>query len=294
MTGIPRHFHFVFGLKPQREPFHLSHYLCLASCLEVNQPERVTLYHHYEPHGYYWDLIRDRLERVRVELVPEVRDFRYDDAPIGTKYRYAHHADFVRVDQLIAHGGVYADIDTLFVAPLPERLFEHPVVMGREDPIVCDRTGRLRPSVCNALILAQRGAPFLVDLRARMAGALDGSWSGHSCQLIQTLAEEQPDAIHLEPARSFYRFMWTASDLERLFEGLEEDLADVYSIHLWSHLWWERRRRDFSRFHAGRITEERIRAVDTTYNVLARRFLPPPRRRWWRLGSPHIDGHTDR
>ena len=36
----------------------------------------------------------------------------------------SHEADFVRLDALIAHGGVYADIDTLFVHPVPARLFD--------------------------------------------------------------------------------------------------------------------------------------------------------------------------
>jgi hypothetical protein len=58
----------------------------------------------------------------------------------------------------------------------------------------------------------------------------------------------------------------------------------VVSIHLWSHLWWSRRRRDFSSFHAGRITEQRIARVDTTYNVIARRHLPPPSHISERLG----------
>ena len=34
---IPNVYHFVFGLRPQTEPFHLMFYLCLASCLAVNR-----------------------------------------------------------------------------------------------------------------------------------------------------------------------------------------------------------------------------------------------------------------
>jgi hypothetical protein len=38
---IPNQFHFIFGLRKQREPFHLAHYLCLESCRRVNQPESI-------------------------------------------------------------------------------------------------------------------------------------------------------------------------------------------------------------------------------------------------------------
>ncbi|MCG8470094.1 MAG: capsular polysaccharide synthesis protein, partial [Gemmatimonadetes bacterium] len=246
---IPRRFHFVFGLKPQTEPFHLSHYLCLVSCLEVNRPERVTLYYHYEPYGRWWDLVRERIELVHVDLPDVVEGFEYDDAVVD-RYRYAHHSDFVRIEQLIRHGGVYADIDTLFVSPLADHLFEKRVVMGREDPMFDERTGSTRSSVCNAFIMAEAGSPFLTELLERMPEALDGSWSAHSCFLIDDMAQEQPDSIHLEEPRSFYPFMWNREDLARLFEGCERDLDGVYSVHLWSHLWWERSRRDFSRFHA--------------------------------------------
>ena len=44
-------------------------------------------------------------------------------------------------------------------------------------------------------------------------------------------------------------------------------------MHLWAHLWWSRRRRDFSGFHGGMIDEDYVRNADTTYAVAARRFL---------------------
>ncbi|MGH0031339.1 MAG: glycosyltransferase [Myxococcota bacterium] len=287
---IPRHFHFVFGLKPQAEPFHLMHYLCLASCLEVNRPDRLTLYYHYEPHGPYWERIRDRIERVKVDLVPEVSRFDYTDRAIADEYRYAHHADFIRIDRLIESGGVYADMDTLFVTPYPDAFYEKRLVLGREADSWCERSGRMQPSVCNALMLAAPGSPALIDLRSRMTDALDGSWTAHSCLLLYEIAQAYPDEVTLLGPRPFFRFMWNRRrDLRLLFEGMERDLEGVHSIHLWSHLWWSRRRRDFSRFHAGRITEARVRWVDTTYNVLARPYLPK-RRRWWattaRAGGP--------
>ena len=96
--------------------------------------------------------------------------------------------------------------------------------------------------------------------------------------LPRTLADEHPALIHVEPARTFYPYMWTREDLRRLFEARETVAADVVSVHLWAHLWWSATRRDFTDFHAGLIGEERVRAVDTTYHLLARPFLPPAER----------------
>ena len=54
----------------------------------------------------------------RLTFPREAGRFRYPRRSMR-RYRYAHAADFLRLDVLIAEGGVYADIDTLFVSRLP-------------------------------------------------------------------------------------------------------------------------------------------------------------------------------
>src|SRR6266496_6069701 len=118
VARIPNVFHFVFGLKPQTEPFHLAFYLCIESCWQVNQPDEIFFYYHYEPYGRYWELARRRLSLVPVPLDSIVEGFRYRDGGVHP-YRYAHRSDFVRLERLLERGGIYADIDTLFVSPFP-------------------------------------------------------------------------------------------------------------------------------------------------------------------------------
>src|SRR5438309_10606951 len=97
---IPRIAHFVFGLAPQTEPFHLVHYLAIESCRRVIEPERIMLHHKWLPYGVYWDLIRPSLTLMKTEEAPEVLEATYDEALVPEYYRYAHHADFVRLDAL--------------------------------------------------------------------------------------------------------------------------------------------------------------------------------------------------
>lgn len=272
---IPNQFLFVYGLKPQTAPFHLAFYLCLESCLQVNRPNRLLFYYHYEPYGRYWERIRGRITPLKVPLKTPVSDYAYRD-PRVARYRYAHDADFIRLDKLIEVGGVYADIDTLFVHKIPEHLFQKPFVLGRESDIEIKETGRTIPSLCNALIMSQPHAEFAVKWRTLMAESFDGTWSHHSTVLPQRLSEAYPELIHVEPTRTFYPYGWTRPDLERLFKERDLDTQEMASIHLWSHLWWSRHRRDFTDFHSGLISERRIRSVDTTYNILARPFLPKP------------------
>lgn len=123
---VPNRFHFVFGLKRQTEPFHLVYYLCLESCWQVNRPEAMYFYYRHEPYGRYWDLIKDRLILVAVQPVEFVHRYAYADRRIR-KYRYAHESDFLRLERLLDQGGVYADLDTIFVNPIPPALFEEAI-----------------------------------------------------------------------------------------------------------------------------------------------------------------------
>jgi hypothetical protein len=69
--SAPRDFHFVFGLREQREPFHILHYLCLASCRAVNRPHAIHFHYRHEPFGPWWEKIKPHLRLVRAPDVVE-------------------------------------------------------------------------------------------------------------------------------------------------------------------------------------------------------------------------------
>ncbi|WP_371345669.1 glycosyltransferase [Ancylobacter sp. IITR112] len=270
---IPNVYHFVFGLRPQTEPFHLLHYLCLASCLEVNRPDRLIVHLHNRPFGPLWERIRPQIE---VQPIPEPEGriaLQYRDAQVQ-RYAYAHQSDFIRLRVLDEQGGIYADMDTLFLAPPPPELFDHSCVMGHER---VDRAAASAPegSLCNALIMAEPGAPFIRHWIARMPGAFDGSWSNHSTFLPYRLAREFPHLIHVEPESRFFALDWSRDGLAGLFEENRTLPPGATSLHLWAHLWWEVERRDMSGFHHRRLTPDYVAHANTTYARLARPYLPP-------------------
>lgn len=274
MSRVPHIFHFVFGLRPQTEPFHLSHYLCLASCIEVNRPDKVYLHYRHMPYGYWWERIRQSLVLNPVGTDDFIERFRYPDAAME-KYRYAHLADAVRLQVLLEYGGIYADIDTLFVRPLPETFFRMPAVMGQEKvdwsvPAAREAGG----SLCNAWIMAEPGARFVRRWLDRLPGAFDGTWSAHSTFLPYKLSREHREDIHVEPERSFFYFDWSANGIRNLFERECAAPDGVYSIHLWSHLWWDKQRTTFTYFHHGRLTENYVAYAPATYSRMAGRYLP--------------------
>lgn len=273
--SIPNQFHFVFGLRKQKRPFHLCYYLCIESCYQVNRPDKIYFYYHHQPYGKYWELAKKRIIPERVGLNRFVSLYKYGFKNRHCrKYRYAHHSDFIRLEKLIERGGVYADIDTIFVKRIPTILFSMPFVLGREDNVYCFRAKQFRPSLCNAFIMSEKGSEFARIWLERMKREFDGSWSEHSTFLPQTLSELFPTLIHVEPSRSFYKHMWTKEGIRTLLEEGDKDYEGVFNMHLWSHLWWSKKRQDFSNFCEEKLTEEYIREIDTTYNLVARRFLP--------------------
>lgn len=265
--------HFVFGLREQREPFHFLHYAAVESCRRMLRPETIYFHHGHLPWGPWWDRVRPHVRLVEVEHLDEVAPSR---RRIPAEYLYAHQADFVRLDVLVEHGGVYADIDTIFLRPFPDELFEAPFVIGREAPVRDERTHRLRPSLCNAVLMSEPGAAFARRWRAEMPGALDGTWSNHSGFLAERLSGLMPDEVRVEPEASFFPFPPTPAGLSRLLEQRVEVPAGALSVHLWAHLWWARERRDFTPAHAGWCTPESLRATRTTVGDLARPYLPAP------------------
>jgi len=272
--AIPRSFHFIFGLKPQTTPFHLAHYLCLRSCIEVNHPKVVNFHYRNKPWGFLWDVVSPHLTLRPIGESLPLHAYSYPDASASQQYRYAHTSDFLRVSILEREGGVYADMDTLFIKPYPERLYQAPFVMGHElvDPHVASAS--LGGSLCNAVLLSEPGARFAQLWQQQMASCFDGSWSRHSTFLPYELSRAHPETITVEPESSFFHLDWTREGIHRLFERAEQLPEDVYSLHLWAHLWWDNTRTDVSRFHSGHLTPEYVAYADTTYANYARRFLP--------------------
>ena len=274
-----KRFHFIFGLREQHEPFHLLHYLCLASCIAVNRPDEVNFHYRHLPHGQWWDRIAPQLRLRPVEAADGMgfTSAHYANTAEGQSIArqgisFAHEADFIRLAVLAREGGVYADMDTLFVAPYHDDLYTQSCVLGEED-VYAGNSGVLRPSLCNAVIFAQPEAPFITRWQSLALQEFDGSWSRHSCQAASHLWQQQPTQLTVAPRRWFYHFGVSPAGLRSLFEEVATDLRQVYSIHLWAHLWWSSERTDFTRFHAGLLTEAYVRSGASTYAQLAQRHL---------------------
>lgn len=247
---IPNIFHFIFGLKPTRQKFHLVYYVCLASCIKINNPEKIFFYYEQEPYGKYWEKIKDNLELVKVRPIKMLN---------GRKLGYAHQADFIRLEMLNKYGGIYADMDTIFVRKFSKKMFEKDFVMGLED--LSDPFAGLG----NAIMMAKKQSFFGLKWGRNIFREFDGSWNNHSIRYPLRLSKRYPDKIHVEPRNSFYKYIWDEEGLRSIFRDIDRNLDGVYSIHLWEHLCWHE--------YIKKINEEYVRKNDNTYNILARKYL---------------------
>ncbi len=273
---IPNTVHFVFGLRAQDEPMHFLHYVAVESARRVLEPDTVYFHYHYEPWGPWWDRIAPHVTPMQVGLVAAVEHADYSSGVVPERYLYAHHADFVRLDALLAHGGIYADIDTIFVRRPPPDLYEKPFVIGEEPPVTNPLTGETGPSLCNALMMSEPGSRFARAWRHKMASALDGTWSNHSGALARRLGVEMPDDVHVEAEATFYPFGIDPASLYGLLLADRPVPGGTVSVHLWAHLWWDSRRRDFTPVHAGWCTPSALRRASTTLATLTRPYMPAP------------------
>jgi len=265
---IPNNYHFVFGLRKQTEPFHLMYYLCLRSCIEINQPDAIFFHYQNEPWGEWWDRIKPNLQLKRIEPDQFISEYKYKDTSLN-QYKYAHLADITRLDILLNEGGIYADIDTLFLQPVPKDWFSRQFILGQEKPHVEDKV-----SLCNAWIASEPNSSLCKYWLENIRLEFDGSWSNHSTLLPYRLAQKHTESINIEPSSSFYELDYTPKGIHNLFVRSVLLPKTSYSLHLWNHLWFDQKRTDFSCFNAKLLTPEYIRFANSTYAKHARNFLP--------------------
>jgi hypothetical protein len=277
---VPRIVHFIFGLRPQEEPFGLLHYLSIASARSALKPERVIVHVGELPYGIYWDLIRSQVEVRRIQPLDDVTKRRR--AADVDAYRYAHHSDVIRLDVLLRDGGIYLDIDTLTLRPFPAAWYEHDFTIGAEGPVA-----GLGPSLLNAVMMSRPRASFARIWRDEIIEAMDGTWSAHSCVLAAKLAQRHPQTVHVVPVACFSSI---GPDVEPLRELLVDEQPEgepvskdvlygssdegPYVLHLCAHLWWDEKRTDFLAFSGIDLDEAYVTAGRTRFAHLAKPFLP--------------------
>ena len=252
---IPKILHFCFGLSSKGGgDWGLAHYACVRSAVERIEPDRAFLYFEYAPRGPYWDLTTKILECQKITAPRSVFG-----KPL---LHYAHRADVLRLEKLIAIGGIYLDCD-VFVHRNFDDLLDNSVVLGQEG-----EKGEF--GLCNAVILAEPGAAFLrrwySEYESFRSRGHDQFWSEHSVDVPRKLAQLHRDELTILGPRAFFWPTWEEAGLNRIFSSDEPIPMDgVYANHLWESWAW-------SDYLSG-LTPARVRTIDSNFHFWIRPLI---------------------
>lgn len=255
MTRIPKILHYTFGMARDfgGKPWSLVHHVCLKSAVERIRPERVYFHCQFEPAGPWWEASREFVTVSKIEAPREIFG-----RPL---VHVAHQSDVVRLQKLIAHGGIYLDADVLVQRSFDD-LLGNSTVLGEEGE-------GAEHGMANAVILAEPDAPFLrrwlAEYKSFRSTGRDEYWNEHSVQLPVRLAREHAEEITVLPPNAFYWPLWTEDHLDWIFRsGSPIPLEGVYANHLWESNAW--------RF-LDDLTPGRVRATDSNFHHWARPYL---------------------
>ena len=128
---------------------------------------------------------------------------------------------------------------------------------------VKDSTG-----LCNAVLLAEKNSDFvnywLEEYKTFRSQGRDKYWNEHSVQAPLKLAEQYPRSITKLSPYAFHYPLYNRLGLQSMFEEVTE-FPEAYLHHLWESFSWDK--------YISKLTTGEIKIKDTTYNLIARRFL---------------------
>ena len=162
---------------------------------------------------------------------------------------------FFRMEILLRHGGIYADLDVIFLKPF-DKLRKYNFTMGIE---YHGSPGRLNSGV----IVSEKGAKFLQIWRNTYETFNKAEQDEHACMIPYRLQFKHPILIHVEEKTLNYP---SGKQLDLIYNRVY-DWKDNYAIHLWHRL------------HEFEHNPRDIRTMNTTFGQLAR---------WIYYGSPKL------
>lgn len=272
---IPNILHFVFGMAPDfgGKPFSLCHYLSVRSAVELNKPGQALFHYQYEPEGEWWQKAKPFLTLNKV-VAPDS----FMGQPL---YHVAHKADVIRLQALKENGGIYMDLDTISVKTLTD-LLNYSCVIGQwMKPKYTPKNWRQRikyklgiikgkqtASLCNVVMLSEKNNEFinlwLEEYKSFRSKGRDKYWDEHSVYVPERLAAVYPEKITRFSPYAFNYPLYDAAGLRSMFEEVNS-FPGAYIHHLWESFSWDK--------YLSTLTVEKILKENTTYNLIARKYL---------------------
>ncbi|KAJ6438873.1 sugar transporter [Purpureocillium lavendulum] len=284
---IPSIVHFIFlqrlpiATKGQGD-FDFVNYLSVRSAITSLKPKKIVFHYAYTSSDP--SLLESHRGDPLIENNPWLRRLRrhlelvrITEGLDNHLVHAAHLADTLRLEIILAQGGIYLDTDVFVLRPFTKVLASpspHDLVLGHE--------GGNRWGLCNAVIAARPNSTFVRRWLDTYKGAdLNKEWNYHSVILPKELSGQHPDEICPLPPDAFFWPTWTDDHVRWMHEKIDRAEArhwehkiwrtggglfdNQLAYHAWNHVSKDK--------YLERLTPQVIREEDTRFNLLMRRFL---------------------
>lgn len=222
----PNTIHFIYPVTEKTRPFSYLNSLTIRMAAKVQKPDRILFWTNAPPETInYWDDIKDLVDVMPTGIPTSFR---------GVEIKWPQYAaDVMRLQILLAHGGIYMDTDMLLLKPLHEHMSDK-LVVSWENP--------RETSISNALIMSPANNQFIKEWLDLMPGALGSTTWAFGGVLAPTMLSARPD---LEHTRTILPYTFCCPlDLTQQWL-MDPDLADraeemckaSHGIHIWETYW---------------------------------------------------------
>lgn len=221
--GIPRVVHLV-QLKPSEDaPMHFpfQSFLCVYAAYQFIKPSTIFIHtdhnqsavDHAVAHGSSWT-------RKILTMFPDTIEINQVTAPAAAAnglplVRIEHKSDFVRMEQVAIHGGIYLDWDVLTLrSPGPLLNAGFAAVVGRQ----------IDANINNGCFMARRDSALVRLMNQDMPSVFSGEWQQHSTALITPVAERIayiPGEVLIMDYKAFAPTSWASDSAGALFSERE-------------------------------------------------------------------------
>jgi len=226
---IPKKIYYIFGLdeKFRFKPFSFYHYLNIASARLRNPDYEIELIYKYEPENMFFKNIDAFCTKTQIQSIPHSLN--------NQRILSAEHiCDYLRIQQLYCHGGIYLDTDVICIKSFDD-LLNKSYVMGEEYGSYSDQDETLI-GLCNAVILSEPKHLFLKTWEEDYNKHYrSDKWNYNSIIRPHEISQQFPTSVCILPRNNFFKFSWTTRGSNQLFNDLC-DVSDCYAIHLWNSM----------------------------------------------------------
>lgn len=234
---IPRIVHLV-QLKPNDDAdlhFSFQSFLCIFTAYHYIKPTTIYIHTDFTPadishakqHGSSWTRRVLAAFPTTLKLNPVVAPTNVSESGLRLD-RIEHKSDFVRMEQVHRHGGVYLDWDVLTLrSPEPLLTSGFQAIVGRQ----------VDDNINNGCFLAAPGAALTQLMSEEMPRVFSGEWQAHSTGLITPIAERiawVPREVLIMDHKAFAPTSWYDDSAAGLFgehDGSRVGLADGVQVN---------------------------------------------------------------